>query len=113
MQGHAVADVSAHRPDNRGESRHRHHRTDAERTDVSHSSDACWKGQRGQHAEEMRAAGHAMQDAEAERCVRMAEPASPCWPGLNVEMVMRHGAMSMCPWRDTRAAPECPQPDAN
>ena len=75
MQRRAMPDADAHRPDDRRERGHRHHRSDTKRSDVSDRGSACRQRERGEHPEKMRAAGYAVQDPHAERCVRVTEMA--------------------------------------
>jgi len=54
-----------------GVERHRRHGADAESQDVRASAQVCRQRERGQHPQEVRAAGQPVQDADAERRVRV------------------------------------------
>src|SRR6185436_16471028 len=85
----------------------------AERADIGQSRATrgqreCWK-----HAEEVGAAGHAVQDAHAERRVRVTQAAEPRGPAPNVQVVVCDQAMLMRRLLHTCATAERPESDGD
>ena len=61
----------------------------------------------------MRAAGHAVQHAQAERGMGVAEAPHPAGSRLHVQMVVRGGAVDVRRVPHAAAAPQRPEADAN
>ena len=94
-----------------GKDRHGGHRSCAKRGDVSDGRNAGRQRKRGNHAQEVRAAGDAVQYSKAKRCVWMTHPADPARPGLHVQVIMSHGSVNVRGRPETHAAPQRPHAD--
>ena len=113
METTVVCPAGTRRSDDRGEGRHGDDRADAEREDVSDRCASGWKRERGEHAEEVRASRHSMQDAEVERGVRMAEPTRPWRPCLNEQVLMQQWPVSVACRPNACASPQRPESNAD
>ena len=89
------------------------HGPHTKRSDVRHGSAACRQRQRRKHTKEMRAAGDAVQDAHAERRVRMAETPRPRGTGVHVHVIVLDGAVMVGSGRNVQSSAERPETDRN
>lgn len=101
------------RSDGSRERGHRGDGADTECGDVFDRCAACRQRECRKHAEEVRAAGDAVQDTHEERCVRMAETASPRGPRVHVQVIVRDRAVMMRAGGDVQSSPQRPEPNRN
>ena len=96
---------------NGGEDRHGGHRSGAERPDISDGRGACRQRERGNHAQEVRAARDAVQYAKTKRRVRMTHPLDPARSGLHVQVIVLHGSVNVRGRPQACTAPQRPHAD--
>ena len=113
MQRRTVVDADARGADDRSERRHRRHRPDTERGSVADGRGSRRQRERGKDAEEMRAAGDAVQNAHAERRVRVADLPCPIRTGVHVHVIVLDRAVVVSAGGNVQRTTECPQSDSD
>ena len=103
--------ADSRRSDHGRERRHGRNRSDSERSDVTDRSRSRGQRERWQYAEEMRAAGNAVENSHAERGVRMTETPRPCRPRVDVHVIVRNRPVVVSAGCDVQRTSECPEAD--